>query len=180
MITVKRQGQKEITGIDAVKYMKINGNKSKKEQRKKSKKPKKTEEQEQEALFQYAGLQKEPEWSLLFAIPNGGFRSKRTGARMKRTGLKAGIPDLMLPVVRGQYPGLWIEMKSEKGRVQHNQAEWHDKLRGEGYRVEVCRGCDQAVSTIKEYLNLKDTRDYLHGFSDIPSRHNAGIHGVTI
>jgi VRR-NUC domain len=113
---------------------------------------KKTEDQEQEALFEYAALQKEIEWSLLFSIPNGGFRSKRTGARMKRTGLKAGLPDIFLPVVRGSYPGLFIEMKSEKGVVQKNQKAWHDTLRAQGYKVEVCRGCGEAVRTIRDYF----------------------------
>ena len=31
----------------------------------------KTEEDEQSALFQYASYQKEPEWKLMFSIPNG-------------------------------------------------------------------------------------------------------------
>ena len=115
---------------------------------------KKNEEQEQEALFEYASLQKEPEWSLLFSIPNGGFRSKRTGARMKRTGLKAGVLDLFLLCARGIYHGLWIEMKSEKGIVQKNQKAWHDTLRAQGYQVSVCRGCESAVRIIREYFEL--------------------------
>ena len=82
------------------------------------KKLRKTEEDEQSALFQFASWQKEPEWSLLFAIPNGGYRKLKTGIRLKRTGLKPGIPDMMLPVGRGGFLGLFIEMKSEKGVVQ--------------------------------------------------------------
>ena len=113
---------------------------------------KKNEEDGQTALFEYAGLQREPEWNLLFSIPNGGFRSKRTDARMKRTGLKAGIPDIFLPVVRGMYHGLFIEMKSKRGTVQKNQKAWHDTLRAQGYRVEVCRSCDAAVQMIRAYL----------------------------
>lgn len=115
---------------------------------------KKTEEDEQAALFQYASYQRGIEWSLLFAIPNGGFRKIQTGIRLKRTGLKPGIPDIFLPVGRGKYHGLFIEMKSDKGRVQKNQKEWHDRLRAQGYMVEVCRGCDQAVKVIYEYLEL--------------------------
>lgn len=74
----------------------------------------KSEESEHAALFQYASWQQEPEWSLLFAIPNGGYRKLRTGIRLKRTGLKPGIPDIFLPVGRSVYHGLFIEMKSEK------------------------------------------------------------------
>lgn len=114
----------------------------------------KTEDDEQAALFQYALYQKEIEWTLLFAIPNGGYRKIKTGIQLKRTGLKPGIPDIFLPVGRGIYHGLFIEMKSEKGTVRKNQKEWHDALRTQGYKVEVCRGCDQAIKEIQEYLKL--------------------------
>ena len=73
---------------------------------------KRNEEDEQTALFEYASLQKEPEWSLLFSIPNCGFRSKRTGARMKKTGLKPGIPDIFMPVGRGIIP--WTFHRDEE------------------------------------------------------------------
>ena len=113
---------------------------------------KKTEEDEQSALFQYASYQKEPEWKLLFLIQNGGYRKLKTGIRLKRTGLKPGIPDMMMPVSRGCYNRLFIELKSEKGVVRENQKVWHLLLRAQGYQVEVCRGCSQAVRVIREYL----------------------------
>lgn len=113
-----------------------------------------TEDDEQAALFQYASYQKEIEWTLLFAIPNGGYRKIKTGIQLKRTGLKPGIPDIFLPVGRGIYHGLFIEMKSERGTVRREQREWHDALREQGYMVKVCRGCDQAVKVIQEYLEI--------------------------
>jgi hypothetical protein len=115
---------------------------------------KQTEEDEQAALFQYAAYQQHP-WELLFSIPNGGYRKIRTGIRLKRTGLKPGVPDIFLPVVRGKYSGMFIEMKSDRGRVQENQKEWHAVLKAQGYQVEVCRGCDQAVKAITNYLKLQ-------------------------
>lgn len=113
---------------------------------------KKSEDDEQTALFEYASYQRDIEWSLIFSIPNGGYRKIRTGIRLKQTGLKPGIPDIFLPVARHSYHGLFIEMKSEKGRVRKNQKAWHDILTNQGYKVEVCRGCDQAVKVIQEYL----------------------------
>lgn len=115
----------------------------------------KIEEDEQAALFEYATFQRAMEWSLLFAIPNGGYRKIRTGIRLKRTGLKPGVPDIFLPVARGKYFGMFIEMKSDKGRVQENQKEWHAALKAQGYQVEVCQGCDQAVKAITNYLKLQ-------------------------
>lgn len=114
-----------------------------------------TEEDEQIALFEYVSFQKEP-WNLLFAIPNGGFRKLKTAIRMKKTGTKAGVPDMFLPVARNGYHGLFIELKSMKGVVQKNQKEWHINLREQGYQVNVCRGCEEAVKTIKEYLHEED------------------------
>ena len=114
----------------------------------------KTEEDEQAALFEYASYQRGLEWSLIFAIPNGGFRKIQTGIRLKRTGLKPGVPDIFLPAARGKYNGMFIEMKSEKGIVRKNQKEWHAALKAQGYKVEICRGCDQAVKVIQEYLEL--------------------------
>ena len=115
---------------------------------------KRTEESEQVALFEYAAYQREPEWSLLFSIPNGGYRKLKTGARLKRTGLKSRIPDIFLPVGKGMYNGLFVEMKSDRGTVQKNQKEWHTTLRTQGYRVDVCRGCGPAVRTIEGYLQM--------------------------
>ena len=115
-------------------------------------KMKRNEEDEQSTLFQYASYQNEIEWSLLFSIPNGGYRKLKTGIMLKKTGLKPGIPDIMLPVARGGFMGMFIEMKSEKGVVQKNQKAWHILLRAQGYKVDVCRGCSQAVRVIREYL----------------------------
>lgn len=60
---------------------------------------------EQQNLFEWAKIfsGKYPELTLLYHIPNEGKRSLKEGARMKAEGLKAGVPDLCLPVARGGY-----------------------------------------------------------------------------
>lgn len=69
-----------------------------------------TEEQEQETLFAWAAANEgtHQELRLLFAVPNGGYRHKQTALRMKRTGVKPGVPDMCLPVARGGYHSLWV------------------------------------------------------------------------
>ena len=52
-----------------------------------------------------------PELRWLFAVPNGGWRAKRTAAAMKAEGAKPGVPDYLLPVARGGFSGLAIELK---------------------------------------------------------------------
>ena len=113
-----------------------------------------SEDQEQALFFEWLSWQKEPEYQMAFAIPNGGKRHISTALRLKATGVKPGVPDIFLPVPRHPNTGMFVEMKSEKGTVRKNQKEWHDALRTQGYKVEVCRGCDPAVKVINEYLTL--------------------------
>lgn len=114
-----------------------------------------TEAQEQTALFQWAAYmaRKWPELRLMHAIPNGGSRHPVEAARLKAQGVKAGIPDIFLPVASGGYHGLYIEMKRKKGgRISVDQQQMIDALRAQGYRVEVCKGAEEASKTIKEYM----------------------------
>ena len=118
------------------------------------------EGQEQAALMSWAQMQswRWPELALLFHIPNGGGRSKAEAGRFKAEGVKAGVPDLFLPVPHGGYHGLFIELKRQAGgRVSTEQKEWIEKLREQGYRVEVCKGWEAAAEVIKEYLGLEFT-----------------------
>ena len=114
-----------------------------------------SESAEQQALFTWAGLASAavPELRLLHAIPNGGLRTKATAARLKKEGLKPGVPDLMLPVARHGWHGLYIELKYGKGRVSDTQKFWHDELTSQRYAVFVCVGWEAAKKTILAYLS---------------------------
>lgn len=116
-----------------------------------------TESQEQAAIFAWAARAKGryPELALLHAIPNGGDRHPAVGARMKREGVKRGVPDICLPVPRGEYHGLYIELKAHGGRVSDDQKAWHLMLEAQGYWVSICWGFDSARERIENYLNEK-------------------------
>jgi hypothetical protein len=58
-----------------------------------------------------------PELRLLFHIPNGGRRDPVEARHLKEQGVKKGVPDLCLPVARGGFNALYIELKTEKGRT---------------------------------------------------------------
>ena len=114
-----------------------------------------TEHDEQAALVTWAALlakQEVPALCLLYANANGGKRSKATAGKMKAEGVKAGVPDLFLAVARHGYHGLYIEMKTTRGRLSDDQKHWDEMLRGQGFRVEMCRGQDPAKELLLAYL----------------------------
>ena len=119
--------------------------------------PAATESEEQQALFQWAALMapRHYELSLLFAVPNGSHKSIATAMRFKSEGLKAGVPDIMLPVARNGFYGLFVELKRVSGgRLSPEQAEWRAALLSEGYQSVVCKGWDAARKEIESYLGM--------------------------
>lgn len=118
-------------------------------------KPQDIEHKQQVALFQWARLQSKawPELDLMFAVPNGARTSIRTAVKLKAEGMKAGVPDICLPVPRKGFGSLFIEMKRKGGRLQDSQKEWATQLIANGNRVAVCYSTDEAISVISDYLN---------------------------
>lgn len=90
----------------------------------------------------------------LIGHPNQGARSPANGARMKAEGARKGTLDMQLTVSRGGFHGLWIENKTETGRVMPEQIEQRNHLIFQGYAVVICRSSEEAISQIKTYLNL--------------------------
>lgn len=89
----------------------------------------------------------------LYAIPNGGGRSKAEAGRLRAEGVNAGTPDLCLPFVAGDgTPALYIEMKAPGGRVSAAQSRRIGVLRTLGYRVVVCVGYREGRDAILDYL----------------------------
>lgn len=117
-----------------------------------------SESVEQQSLFHWVALQTgtHPELALLYHIPNGGARSRATAGRLKAEGVRAGVPDLCLPVPRGPYHGLYVELKRrDGGRVSPAQRDWMQRLRAQGYETAVCHGWEEAAETIIAYLRLE-------------------------
>lgn len=115
-----------------------------------------TEAQEQTAVFNWAAVmvRRWPELRLLHHIPNGGSRNAREAHNLRMQGVKAGIPDIFLPVARGGWHGLYIEMKRRKGgRLSDEQAAMLEALREQGYCAWVCKGANDAIDLITEYLS---------------------------
>lgn len=90
---------------------------------------------------------------LLLSIPNSGIRSAKNASRMKAEGMVTGAPDLMLAVARNNYYGMFIEMKSDRGRLTKEQEAMLVRLKYQGYRIEVCNSLEMFQSIINTYLS---------------------------
>lgn len=120
---------------------------------------KSSEETEQINLFRWATFAENiyPELKLMYHVPNEGKRSAATGSRLKQAGLKSGVPDIVLPVARGGYIGLYIELKYGRNKATDNQKKWLRDLGGQNHLTAVCYGWEQAKNLIESYLNLEPT-----------------------
>lgn len=107
------------------------------------------------------------DYRLLVAIPNGSMlagdaRMRSIQARrLKDEGVRSGYPDLLLDVPRNGCHGLRIEMKrvnwtapKSGDALKHwqNQCALHQVIQNQGYRVRVCRGHNDAINELKDYL----------------------------
>ena len=117
-----------------------------------------SEAEEQKIIFRWAEYLKGrcPELSLLFAVPNGGTRNQIEAHNLKLQGVKSGVPDMFLPVSRGAYHGLFIELKRKKGGVVSDaQKQWIADLEKQGYMATVAHGSEEAIKIITNYLMAK-------------------------
>ena len=112
------------------------------------------ESDEQISLFQWSKLMEGQhlELKLLHAIGNGGKRRLLEAVRMKREGVLAGVSDIMLPVARNGYHGLYIELKIKGGKPSDSQKWWIAEVTKQGYLAKVCYGWVDASEVIKGYL----------------------------
>ena len=98
-----------------------------------------------------------PEHALmLFAVPNGGGRSRIEASIMKGEGVTAGVSDLILLEARGGYGSLCIEMKtSDKSSKQRpSQKAWQEAARKAGNLYAVIRDFEGFQAIVRDYMTL--------------------------
>jgi len=97
---------------------------------------------------------------LIASFPLGVFiggtpiQRARRWNRLKAEGAAPGIPDLMICKASGPYHALFIEMKTEKGKLSFLQKTIHAQLINAGYCVKVCRSFEEFTITINNYLQV--------------------------
>ena len=124
-------------------------------------KPIDREGQEQSALMREIELRYPAAFKLIYHVPNGGHRHKAVAAKLKGQGVKAGVPDLVLPMARGGHFGLYIEFKAMPpfdAAVSASQDAYIHALTVQGYLALVCRGYIDALECLRAYLLQAPTR----------------------
>lgn len=76
------------------------------------------------------------------------------GAKLKRMGVLPGVSDLFIPRAHSIYHGLWIELKSHKGKPSLNQVSFSKMMQREGYEALFAYGADDAIALIKDFYEL--------------------------
>ena len=107
-----------------------------------------------------AGLTgKWPELGLIYAVPNGYAKSPGAAGRAKAEGLLADVPDLVLPVARVPFYGLYLEGKVEGKSPGPGQCAYIAALVEQGYAALVFRGVQQGLDIVLRYLALPTFAD---------------------
>lgn len=96
------------------------------------------------------------EAGMAFAVPNGvRVASIKTAKRAVNEGMRAGVPDILIPVARDKRHGLAIEMKIPPNRSTAKQKEWQQKFRMRGWEVAECHSAKHALKVFIEYFKLE-------------------------
>ena len=75
--------------------------------------------------------------------------------KAKAGGMRRGFPDIDVPIARGGYTGMHIEMKSERGQLTEDQKWWLAQLRDQDRKCVVCRSAQQAWEELSKYLGIE-------------------------
>ena len=103
-----------------------------------------------------------------FAIPNGGKRNAREAGRLRAEGVKPGVSDLLLPLRRHGYAGLWIELKAPGQRPTELQQSWLDRMTLAGYLAEWHDDWRAAADVIRTYVGLQSAQPILAPMTTVP------------
>jgi hypothetical protein len=91
---------------------------------------------------------------LSHAIPNGGKRGAAEAARFAAEGVKAGIPDVFIPIPTQDYAGFYIEFKKPKGVIKDDQIVILNLLHDQGYKCAVVDDLEVVKVLFVNYLKL--------------------------
>lgn len=84
--------------------------------------------------------------------PNGGSRNIIEATKLKKMGVKSGVPDILIFNRKKGYSGLAIELKVGYNKPSDNQLEFMKQLDEEGWLCIVSYSLDECIEVVDSYL----------------------------
>lgn len=101
-----------------------------------------------EAVVQHLEISGSPE-VLWFHCPNGEYRDIATAVRLKRMGVKKGVPDLLFFTPHGE--NLALELKAKGGRLSEDQHRFQERWALNGGFFRAADNIDDALRILREW-----------------------------
>ena len=118
-----------------------------------------SEHAEQVRLFGWARARRTlaayPDMELLEGSMNGVPLGKVSAIKAKAAGMLKGAHDIRLPVKRGEFTGLSIELKVGDNKPTKEQLWYGKAIERQGWKVCYCWGFESAKQQIIDYLELR-------------------------
>lgn len=93
----------------------------------------------------------------IFHVPNGGKRNVIVATKLKREGVRAGVPDLICLLARHGYHGLVMELKVGDNDTSAAQDKWLKWLANAGYCACIVRNDPaEAMRILEWYLGANE------------------------
>lgn len=108
--------------------------------------------EEQETFMKWLAVAYPRVYEMTYSVPNGRTSAKE-GAKFKRLGAKAGVPDVCVAFPVKPYHGCYIEFKRRDGGVLSElQESWLERLSAKGYAACVACGWEEGKKILEDYL----------------------------
>lgn len=103
--------------------------------------------------IEWVGIKHTPELKYCFHIPNGEKRHISVGVKLKKMGVKKGVPDVFIPLARHDFNGLFIEFKKdESSKLSPHQKEYFEYLETQNFLCAVAQNGEHAIDILKRYI----------------------------
>lgn len=89
--------------------------------------------------------------NVVIHIPNEGKRTLTFGKSLKDIGMRPGVSDLFIAMMRHGYGGAWIELKSKNGVLSDYQKKFLNDMAEQNYFTKTCYSIEEAIEIIKWY-----------------------------
>jgi hypothetical protein len=88
-------------------------------------------------------------------VTNEGMIPVHYRAKLKRKGLKKGVPDILIFEPNKYFVGLAIELKANYNKPSPEQVDWIAQLGAFGWRATWSNSLDEVINIIDRYLKDK-------------------------